>query len=112
MTRADVISAGVLAIQAAEASALGSALGAAYDQGGVDQKASDGTFTQADIDSAVAAAQAVDAAAQAAAVKVVQDALTALIVKESAEASELVALQSGISALVALFPVPAAPVSA
>ncbi len=58
MGKSDAVAAGVSAFQTAETQALTDALGNAYDAGATDQKASDGSFTQADIDKAVAAAQA------------------------------------------------------
>lgn len=56
MARQDVIQQQLAAVQTSETQALTDALGAAYDQGATDQKASDGTLTQADLDAAVAAA--------------------------------------------------------
>ncbi len=56
MGKADTVSAQLAAIQTAETQALTDGLGVCYDQGGIDQKASDGTLTQADLDAAVAAA--------------------------------------------------------
>lgn len=105
MAKADVVAAAVSAIQQNQAQALIDGLGSVYDQGGLDQKASDGTFTQADIDSAVAAAQAVDAQAlsdaQAKAssdLAAVQDQLSALSSKEAGESATLVSLQSSVAA--------------
>lgn len=123
MAKTDVVSAGIAAIQSAETQALSDQLGIAYDAGATDQKASDGTFTQADIDAAVTAAQAVDAqalaAAQAtsdAAQAAIQAQLTALSTKEAPEAAAIAGLQASVAAaqvalaaIVALFPTPVVP---
>lgn len=122
MAKQDVISAGVIAIQAAEAQALSDQLGLAYDAGAVDQKASDGTLTQADLDAAVSAAKAVDAqamsdakAASDAALADLQAKLDALSQKEGQEAgviaglqSSVAAVQASLAAVVALLPAPVA----
>lgn len=121
--RQDVIDKGVAAVQAAEQQALSDQLGIAYDAGGVDQKASDGTLTQADLDKAVADAQAVDAQAAAsakaasdAALADLQTQMAALAAKEGQEAGVIAGLQSSVAAVeaalqavTALLPAPAAP---
>lgn len=121
MARADVITAGVAAIQTAEIQALSDQLGLAYDSGISDQKAVDGstgTFTQNDIDNAVAAAQAVDAVTlataqkqSAAALATLQASLDAETAKETSDTaliaslqSSVASVQSSIAALAALFP--------
>ena len=123
MAKQDVVSAGVAAIQAADAQALTDQLGIAYDAGATDQKASDGSFTQADIDKAVASAQAVDATAMAAAkaasdsaIADLQTQLSALSTKEGQEAGVIASLQSSVkniqdalAALMALVPAPVTP---
>ena len=58
MAKSDTVATQLAAIQTAETQAITDGLGACYDQGAVDQKASDGTLTQADLDAAVAAAVA------------------------------------------------------
>ena len=58
MAKSDTVATQLAAIQTAETQAITDGLGACYDQGEVDQKASDGTLTQADLDAAVAAAVA------------------------------------------------------
>lgn len=102
MARADVQAAGLAAIQAADAQAISDNLGVAYDAGATDQKASDGTFTQADIDAAVAAQAASDnaaiVAAQAAQANL-QASLDALSAKEAPEAALLQQISAGASAL-------------
>lgn len=118
--RADVISNGVSAIQAGVAGVLGDQLGIAYDAGSVDQKGLDGSFTQADIDSAVAASKALDAQAlsdsQAADAKAfsdakmasdalmadLQDKFDALSKKESSESGIIAGFQSSKAALQAV----------
>lgn len=123
MARADVQAAGVVAIQAADAQAISDQLGVAYDAGAADQKGSDGTFKQSDIDAAVAAAQAVDQAAAVAAksasdaaLAALQSQMTALASKEGIESgviaglqSSVAAVQSALAAVVALLPAPVAP---
>lgn len=91
MGKADVVAAAVQSVQAAQVQALSDGLGAVYDQGGVDQKASDGTFTQADIDAAVAAKGVADQAAV--------DALTAQVSALQADDNAKTAIIQGIQAL-------------
>lgn len=123
MAKQDVIAAGVAAIQTAEAQAISDQLGIAYDAGCTDQKASDGTFKQSDIDAAVAAAQAVDAQAAAdakaasdGALASLQANMAALSAKEGQEAGVIAGLQSSVqavqaslAAIVALLPQPVVP---
>lgn len=113
MAKQDVIDSGVANVQAAEVQALKDALSAAYDQGATDQKASDGTLTQADVDAAVKAAVdplnaqiASDAAALAdsqakavSAVADVQSKLDAMTSKEQGEEAIVANLQSSAAAL-------------
>lgn len=54
--KADIVSQAVAAIQAGEAQVMSDAIGAAVDEAALEQKASDGTLTQADLDAAVKAA--------------------------------------------------------
>ncbi len=120
MAKADVVQAQLAAIQTAETQAITDGLGACYDQGAVDQKASDGTLTQADLDAAVKAAtdplnaqiatlqgevtseaQALtDAQAQAAtALVAVQKSLDDMTAKESVEEGLVTGLQNSIAAV-------------
>lgn len=100
MAKADVVAAAVVSIQAAEAQALSDGLGSVYDQGAQDQKASDGTFTQADIDAAVLAKSVSDQAAA--------DALSAQVSALQADDDAKSKIIAGIQALLA----PPAPVPA
>lgn len=93
MAKADVIAAAVVSIQAAEAQALSDGLGSVYDQGALDQKSSDGTFTQADIDAAVAAKGVSDQAAV--------DALTQQVSALQADDDAKSKIIQGIQALLA-----------
>ncbi len=136
MAKEDVVAAGVAAVQAADAQALSDQLGIAYDAGALDQKASDGTLSQGDLDAAVsaalatakvesdavlAAAQAVDAQALAdaqaqgaVALDAVQAALDAMTAKEQLEeeavadvAAKILSVQAAFDAIKAiLVPVP------
>jgi hypothetical protein len=120
MAKQDVVSAQLAAIQSAEVQAITDGLGACYDQGAVDQKASDGTLTQDDLDAAVKAAtdplnsqisalQTKDAAdvqaladAQAKAASdlaAAQQALSDMTAKEQVEEGLVSGLQSAISSL-------------
>ena len=56
MAKVDVVAAAMQMILTEQNQALTDGLGSAYDGGATDQKASDGSFTQADIDAAVKAA--------------------------------------------------------
>ncbi len=119
MAKADVVAAAVAAVQAGEVQVLNDQFGSVYDAAALEQKASDGTLSQADLDAAVAAVKEVDAqalaAAQAAgdaALADLQSQLTALSLKEGQEASVIAGLQSAKDALAAalatlsgLFPV-------
>jgi hypothetical protein len=118
--KAETVQAGVAQVQQAQTQALSDALGAAYDAGATDQKGLDGSFTQMDIDRAVADAQGVDAAAfQAAqdkstkALADIQAKVDALAAKEGQEASviagfqkSVTGLQAALAALSALIPTP------
>lgn len=124
MAKEDVVAAGVLAVQAAEEQALKDQLGIAYDAGALDQKAADGTLSQADLDAAVAqavaAVQSVDAQALAEAqanaqgdLSLVQSALDAMTAKEQLEEKvvsdlndAIQAVQASFDAIKALFPKP------
>ena len=119
MSKEQIVADGVAGIQAGQVQVLSDQLGLVYDAAALEQKASDGTLSQADVDAAVAAAQAVDAqalaAAQAAsdaALAELQGQLTALSLKEGQEASVIAGLQASKDALAAalatlagLFPV-------
>ncbi len=117
MTRDEAIQAGLDALRQGQIDALGGA----FDAG-----LSNGTpvgFTQADIDAAVAAAQAVDAqvlsdaqAASAASVAAVQLALDEMTAKEQLEEvavadvqAKVTALKASMDAFLALFPIPVVP---
>ena len=56
MAKSDFIAAQLVSIQAAQAQAISDGLGATWDESATEQKSSDGTLTQADLDAAVAAA--------------------------------------------------------
>lgn len=58
MSRDQIISDALAAISAGQAQVLSDAVSAAVDQSAIEQKASDGTLSQADVDAAVAAAVA------------------------------------------------------
>lgn len=125
MAKEDVVAAGVVAVQAADAQALVDQLGIAYDAGALDQKASDGTLSQGDVDAAVSAAlasakvesdavlaadQAVDAEALAAAhaeadakLAEVQTALDALTAKEQLEEAAVADVGAKILSVQAAF---------
>ncbi len=113
MAKVDVVTAGVTAIQSGEVQLYSDQLGIAYDAGAVDQKASDGTLSQGDLDAAVKAAtdplnaqiaadvvtlQAAhdDAATQLAALQANLDALSA---KEKPEAALIASLQASAASL-------------
>lgn len=128
MAKSDVVAAQKAAVLAGQDAALEAGLEACYDQGAVDQKASDGTLTQADVDAAVKAAvdplnaqiaadaQALaDAQSQAqAAMADLQGKLDAMTAKEQSEEaivqglqSSAAAMQSALDALKAIiFPAP------
>ena len=123
MAKVDTVNAQIAAVQAGQLQALTDGLGVCYDQGALDQKASDGTLTQADLDKAVADAKAADAVilaqAQAdgqAALAVVQQQLTDMTSKEKVEEGVISGLQTAVTqaqaalaAIAALFPVPPTP---
>lgn len=136
MAKADVVAAGIAAIQAGVVQVYSDQLGLGYDGGFADGVASvpvgtGGGFQQSDIDAAVAAAQAVDAAALAAsqaadaqtaldaktqsdaAIADLQSQFNTLAAKEGQESSVITGLQGALSQiqsaqaiLAALFPVP------
>lgn len=123
MARQDVIDLGVAAVQAAEVDALKEQLGVAFDAGVAAQVAGGSGLSQADVDAAVAAAQAVDAQALADAVAVkdaaledLKSQLLALAAKEGQEAGVISGLQDSVkgvqdalAAIVALLPAPQQP---
>ncbi len=110
MAKADVVAAQLALVQAAEVQAVSDGLGNCYDQGALDQKASDGTFQQSDIDAAVKAAvdplnaqiasdATILAAAQAKAVSdlgLLQVSFDALNAKEQLEENAVAGLQASI----------------
>ena len=106
MAKADVVAAAVAAVQQGETQVLTDQFGSVFDQA---EAQGNGTgFTQADIDAAVSAAQAVDAtalnAAQAAAalqLSTLQASLDALTAKEAPEAQLIASLQSSAASLTA-----------
>lgn len=63
MAKTDVVAAALAAIQAGETQVLSDTLSSVYDQALAAAGSAPGSFTQSDIDAAVAAAQAVDAKA-------------------------------------------------
>lgn len=99
MAKADVVAAAKAQLVAAESDAQDAALGVAYDGGALDQKSSDGTFTQADIDAAVLAKGVSDQAAV--------DALSAQVSALQADDDAKSKIIAGIQALLNP-PVPAA----
>lgn len=108
MGKVEAVAAMIAAVQAGQAQAMSDAGGALYDQAALDQKGIDGSFSQADIDKAVADAQAVDAKAMAdakaasdAALVDLQGKLDALAAKEGQEAGVIKGLQASKDALAA-----------
>ncbi len=113
MSKTDIVSAQKSAILSGQDAALQAGLEAVYDQAATEQKASDGTLSQSDLDAAVAAAvaplnqqvadltakDASDVAAGQAALVDLQGKLDALAAKESVEAGTLAALQSAKDSL-------------
>lgn len=114
----DSIDKNFAAVQAAQSDAIKNGLGQAYDDGALDQKASDGTLSQADLDKAVADAKAVDAqaladaktasdAAMVEAQKQISDLQSKLGLDDAALAavqSSMQAIQDASAKLLALFP--------
>lgn len=110
MAKSDVVAAQLQAILSAETQAISDGLSACYDQGAIDQKASDGTLTQADLDAAIKAATdplnaqiaadakaLSDAQAKAASdLADVQKSLVEMTAKEKLEEQAVSALQSSI----------------
>ncbi len=125
MSKVDLVAAGLAAVQAGEVQVLSDQLGLMYDAAAQEQKASDGTLTQADLDAAVkaatdplnakiaqdatdlAAAQA-DAATKLAAVQASLDAMTAQDLTDKAVVTNfqgaIAALQAALDALKAALP--------
>lgn len=106
----DTVSAQKAIILQAQAQALEAGLGACYDQGLADAPPAGVGFTQADIDAAVAAAQAVDAQALAAAqaqaqsdIAAVQSALDAMTSKEQLEEGAVADVKASILQVQASF---------
>lgn len=113
MAKVDVVAAQKSAILAGQDAALEAGLEAVYDQAALDQKASDGTLSQSDVDAAVAAAiaplnlqiaadaQALsDAQAKAASdLAAVQAALADMTSKEQLEEQSVLALQNAVGAV-------------
>ncbi len=58
MGKSDFVAQQLAAIQSGQTQVISDALGATFDEGALEQKASDGTLTQGDVDAAVAAAVA------------------------------------------------------
>lgn len=131
MSKTDIVLAQKTAILSGQDSALQAGLEAVYDQAALEQKASDGTLSQSDVDAAVASAvaplnaqiqsDALDlAAAQATAaanLAMVQQALTDMTAKEQLEEQSVLSLQNSIGAVqtsldaikALVFPAPTAP---
>ncbi len=113
MSKADIVAAALSAISAGSAQVLSDAVGAAVDQSALEQKASDGTLGQGDLDAAVAAAvaplneqilaltdkDAADIAAGVAALSDLQGKLDTLAAKESVEAGIVNGLKDSLAAL-------------
>lgn len=113
MAKADTVAAQKAAVLAGQDAALESGLESCYDQGAVDQKASDGTLTQADLDAAVKAATdplnaqiAADATALAQAQADAQTQLASLTqqlsdmtAKEQGEEKVIAELQASVAAV-------------
>ncbi len=100
MSKTDTIAAQKAALLAAQDGAIDAALGATWDQAALEQKGADGTMSQADVDAAVAAAQAVDQkafddakAASDAAMTDLQAKLDAAVAAKSADETVLQGLQ-------------------
>lgn len=103
MSKAQIVADAISAISAGQAQVLNDAIGAAVDAAGVEQKASDGTLTQADLDKAVADATAADAQALADAhakadadLAALQVKLDAIITTEQSEKQVIVGLQNSV----------------
>lgn len=90
MAKEDVVAAQLVAIQAAETQAISAGLGACYDQGALDQKASDGTLSQGDLDAAVAAA-----------VAPLNDQISALTAQDASDKQALVDAQASAASAIA-----------
>lgn len=126
MGKTDVVAAGVSAFQAAETQMLTDQFSAFYDSVVADVgTGTGGGFTQADIDSAVQAAQAVDAQALADAqaqaatdLAAVQQQLSDMTTKEQGEEQVVINLQQSVAAVQSsldaikslIFPAPVTPV--
>ncbi|MGZ6468426.1 MAG: hypothetical protein ACXWQJ_14095 [Bdellovibrionota bacterium] len=117
MTKEEIVQAGVAAIQSAQVQAISDQLGIAVDSAIASVPPSAGGFSQADIDTAVAAAKAVDAEAMAsaksasdAALADMQSKLDALKGQEESAIAELqesmAKAQAAIAAVMALLPAP------
>jgi len=105
MGKSDVVSAQKAAVIAGQDAALQAGLEACYDQGVADAGVPApvaGTFTQADIDAAVASAKAADAQAMSDAVAAVQAQLDAMTAKDNADMASAAALQSKLDQIKAL----------
>lgn len=109
MAKDDAVKTGVAAFQVAVVQVVADQIGAAYDTGATDQKASDGSFTQADIDAAVAAAQGIDAKELADAqvkassdLAALQASFDAMAAKDTSLQAQLDAVKSSVAALSAL----------
>ncbi len=124
MSKDQIVSQALASISSGQAQVLADAIGVAVDQSALEQKASDGTLSQADLDKAVAdavsAAQAVDAQALADAqakaqadLAALQASLDSVTAKELGEEAAVKALQDAMAAVQAswdavkaLFPAP------
>lgn len=89
MSRDEIVSKALSDISTGQAQVLADAIGAAVDQSAIEQKASDGTLNQGDLDAAVASAVA-------AAVAPLNDQIAALTAQDAAD------VQAGKDALAAL----------
>ncbi len=98
----DTVQAQKAILLAAQDSALEAGLGACYDQGAVDQKASDGTLTQADIDAAVAQALAeAKIASDAALAELAATDAQTLAAEHEKAVADLAAVQTALDAMTA-----------
>lgn len=88
MGKQETVSAQKAAVLAGQDAALESGLETCYDQGAVDQKASDGTLTQADLDAAVAAA-----------VGPLNDQIVALTAQDASDVAALGVAQAAVTGL-------------
>jgi hypothetical protein len=103
MAKIDVVQAAKDAMAAAQDSALGGCYDSAFAEGVASVPANPpGSLSQADVDAAVAKAQADDVVAMNAAVAAVQSQLDAMSAKDNADVASIAALQAKIDQIKAL----------